>query len=250
MNFQIIPVGEQALNLVFPEKIDVQENRLIHQIAEQLKMADWPTIIDLIPAYHTLTINYNVEKTDFEKISQDLKAFINSLNFNENSSQKQRVVEIPVCYGDKFGPDLMTVAEFAQMSPAEVVKMHTSQPYYVYFLGFLPGFAYAGFVPDKIAMPRLQQPRLQLAAGSVGIAGKQTGMYPVASPGGWRIIGQTPLRLYDPKNPLPPYHAGDWLQFNSVSSDEFYQIQQAADSGKYSIKTHFLMTTAATRGAK
>jgi allophanate hydrolase subunit 1 len=91
---------------------------------------------------------------------------------------------------------------------------------------------------------------LQLAAGSVGIAGKQTGMYPVASPGGWRIIGQTPLRLYDSKNPLPPYHAGDWLQFNSVSSDEFYQIQQAADSGKYSIKTHLLMTAAATRGAK
>lgn len=124
------------------------------------------------------------------------------------------------------------------MTTDEVIKMHTSQLYYIYLLGFLPGFAYAGFVEDQIAMPRLAKPRLKIPAGSVGIAGKQTGMYPVTSPGGWRLIGQTPLKLYDSKSPVPFYQAGDWLKFIAVSVVEFEKIKQQSIRGDYQFKTY------------
>lgn len=243
MKFKIVPIGEQALNIVFPEKIDVRENQLIHNLAASLKQQSHLGIVDLIPAYHTLTVNFDVGLTDFEQLSRQLETFIRTEKTTEITAASQRVVEIPVCYGGQYGPDLIAVAKFAELTPQQVIALHCQQPYYVYFLGFLPGFAYAGFVPDKIAMPRLQQPRLKLAAGSVGIAGKQTGMYPVASPGGWQIIGQTPLKLYDPTNPLPPYHAGDWLQFKAITAADFDQIQQASIAGKYQVKTYRLSET-------
>ena len=144
---------------------------------------------------------------------------------------------IPVLYGGKMGPDLSTVADFAHLSTQETVKAHTGRDYLIYFLGFLPGFAYMASVPDRLAMPRLEKPRLKIPAGSVGIAGHQTGFYPVESPGGWRIIGRTPLKLYDPRHPRSFYSAGDSVRFFAIDKDQFNAIQQADQQGAYQVRT-------------
>lgn len=238
LDYKVIPVGERAIMIDFPEKIDVAQNQLIHALADELKKLNKAEIMDLIPAYHTLTIDFDPFQTDFQAFKFWVQDFLATHLAEARKTILKRVVEIPVCYGGKFGPDLIDVAKFAGVTTDEVIKMHTSQLYYIYLLGFLPGFAYAGFVEDQIAMPRLAKPRLKIPAGSVGIAGKQTGMYPVTSPGGWRLIGQTPLKLYDSKSPVPFYQAGDWLKFIAVSVVEFEKIKQQSIRGDYQFKTY------------
>lgn len=236
LDYKVVPVGEQAVMIDFPEKIDIAQNQLIHVLANEIKKLNKPEIVDLIPAYHTLTVDFDPFQTDSENFIVWLSDFLQT-HLAATQVTSSRIVEIPVCYGGEYGPDLADVAKFAGTSPAEVIRLHTSSLYYIYLLGFLPGFAYAGFVVDQIAMPRLDQPRVKITAGSVGIAGKQTGMYPVDSPGGWRLIGQTPLKLYDPRSPLPYYHAGDWLKFKAISPAEFQVIKQQVKAGTFQIKT-------------
>jgi inhibitor of KinA len=132
---------------------------------------------------------------------------------------------IPVCYGEELGPDLLDVAERAGLAPSDVITLHASVTYRVYMVGFSPGFPYMGMVPDRIAAPRLPTPRRQVAAGSVGMAGNQTGIYPQPSPGGWRIIGRTPVRLFDLRRPKPCLiNAGDQVQFVPIDMEEFSNL--------------------------
>jgi inhibitor of KinA len=139
-----------------------------------------------------------------------------------NEISKQRILEIPVCYAKPFAPDLETLALQNQLTTEEVIQLHTAKVYRVYMIGFLPGFAYMGKVDHRIAAPRKSQPRTNIPAGSVGIAGEQTGIYPLVSPGGWNIIGQTPLKLFDAARPDPVlFQPGDRVHFYSISQNEF-----------------------------
>jgi len=128
------------------------------------------------------------------------------------------------------------VAKFASISVEELIKLHSGTDYFIYMMGFLPGFAYMGSVPEKIAMPRLEVPRKSIAPGSVGIAGAQTGMYPVESPGGWRILGRTPVKLYDPARPQLKYRSGDYIRFVPIDEKEYQRIKQLDAADKYSLK--------------
>ena len=144
------------------------------------------------------------------------------------------VLEIPVLYGGEMGPDLAFVAQNAGISEEEVVKIHTSTEYLIYMLGFTPGFTYLGGMSDKIATPRLKQPRVKIPAGSVGIAGKQTGVYPVDSPGGWQLIGRTPVKMYDPDREVPILpQAGQYIKFKAVSQAEYDKIAEEVAKGTY-----------------
>lgn len=231
-------ISEEAFDLVFANKIDIKINRLIQSLARYLlkNISRYRGIIDLIPAYHTLTVYFDPLLTSYQEAKQSLNNLLNSDLF-KNSSFAKRIIEIPVCYDDEFGPDLKDLAEYAKMSVDQLIETHTNSDYYIYMLGFLPGFAYMGTVIDRIAMPRLAQPRKKLEAGSVGIAGKQTGMYPVQSPGGWRIIGRTPLILYDPDRPEPRYRAGDYIRFKSISKEQYEQIREQDRAGEYKLNT-------------
>ena len=141
---------------------------------------------------------------------------------------------IPTLYGGEAGPDLEFVAGHNQLTPAEVVRIHSSVPYRIYMIGFTPGFPYLGGMSEKIAAPRLKTPRTKIPAGSVGIAGTQTGLYPVESPGGWQLIGRTPLQVFDPRSEQPfIYSAGDFLQFQPVSATEYESIRQDVERGVY-----------------
>ncbi len=233
-SYQIIPVGDQALDIEFANRIDPVVNRHLQEIGRYILKQHLSAVKTIIPAYRTLTVTFDGGQTSFEKLKDQLEPLIEKSMSAPLPPSKTWL--IPVCYGGKHGPDLDDVARFAGLSAEEVVNEHVSKAYLIYFLGFLPGFAYMGSVDQKIAMPRLEQPRLEIPAGSVGIAGKQTGFYPVASPGGWRIIGRTPLKLYDEKNPASFYHAGDSVKFFAVDEDEFQKIQLADQMGKYQVK--------------
>ncbi|RLI16460.1 hypothetical protein DRO49_04670 [Candidatus Bathyarchaeota archaeon] len=196
-------------------------------------------IVEIVPAYTTLLIHYNPRSANFEEISKAIEEAEKEIRVEgiREDVEKKRLLEIPVAYGEEYGPDLEYVAKYAGLSSHEVIKIHSSQTYLVYMIGFTPGFTYMGEVPDIIAAPRLEKPRLRVPAGSVGIAGKQTGIYSVESPGGWRIIGRTPLRLFDPnKDPPTLLQAGDLVKFKPINADEYEILKREVEAEKISLE--------------
>ena len=153
--------------------------------------------------------------------------------------ERKKVFEIPVCYGGEFGPDIATIAEHAGLSEQEVIELHSSRDYLIYMLGFLPGFCYLGGLDERIFTPRLASPRLKIDAGSVGIGGSQTGIYPLDSPGGWQLMGKTPVKTYDPDREVPIlFEAGNYIRFVPVSEEEFYRIKELVDKNEYQVVVH------------
>jgi len=184
---------------------------------------------DIIPAYTTITVVYDIaairkitNTAAYKYISEQIEKAISECDWKNESSPREII--IPVCYDISLGIDLPEMSNQKNISIEEIISIHTSATYNVYMLGFLPGFAYMGMVDDKIVVPRLSQPRKNVPAGSVGIAGNQTGIYPLDSPGGWNIIGQTPLRMFDINNTDPCLvKPGDKVKFVSISLEQFHQ---------------------------
>ncbi|GAB6134963.1 5-oxoprolinase subunit PxpB [Thermococcus prieurii] len=221
MNFK--PLGDSALLVSFGEVIDEETNDRVHALAGAIEKASFEWLVEVVPAYSSLAVIYEPELIDFERV----KRAIRELEFSAEKFEG-RLVEIPVLYGGEYGPDLEFVAEYNGLTPEEVIEIHSRPVYRVYFLGFLPGFAYLGGMDERIAMPRLEKPRLKVPAGSVGIAGKQTGIYPLESPGGWRLIGRTPLRLFNPsKEPPTLLQPGDRVKFVPIDEGEFEELYRA-----------------------
>ena len=165
-------------------------------------------VAEVVPSYTSVLVRFDPLATTHEDISERLRG----LDMDGEAQARPRVVEIPVRYGGEWGPDLAFVADHAGMTEAEVIALHSQRPYRIYMIGFLPGFPYLGGLDARLHTPRLDSPRTRIPAGSVGIGGQQTGVYPVESPGGWRIIGRTPMKLFDPDRP-PLYGAGDMIRF-------------------------------------
>lgn len=226
--YRIFSLGDAAITIDFGNRINEAINDEVVARFYQLQQDPLPGMIEAVPAYSSLTIYYDVlmlrKKIPTSQTVYDwMKGQIKD-RFKQEAQQvieKKRIMKIPVCYDEEIGIDIKYLATSKNLSVETVVKIHTSKVYRVYMLGFLPGFAYMGELDEKIAMPRKPQP-VKVAAGSVGIAGKQTGIYPLTSPGGWQIIGRTPLKLFD-GNSIPPtlLKAGDTVQFYSISRDEF-----------------------------
>ena len=202
---------------------------------DDIKKENIDRIIELVPTYCSLLINYDVLKINYNTLVEKLKTFLNN-DVETTEGEEVTLVEIPTLYNDEFGPDLSYVAEYNKLSKEEVIKIHTGTDYLVYMLGFMPGFTYLGGMSEKIATPRLESPRLQIYPGSVGIAGKQTGMYPSMSPGGWRIIGRTPLKLYNPDSDTPVYiSSGDYVRYVSISEEEYNEILKKVENNEYKL---------------
>lgn len=220
---QICYAGDQALLISLGNEINLDTNRKVHAFARLLQENIPQGIIDIIPAYTTLVIQFDallIEGDQLEKTIQTLYK-----NVLETSIPEAKMVTLPVCYGEEFGPDLYDVAEHNHLTPDEVVRLHTSTTYPVYMIGFTPGFPYLGGLNKKLHTPRLDTPREKVAAGAVGIANNQTGIYPIESPGGWRIIGRCPYTIFDPHRAAPfLISAGDILQFTSISKSEYSSI--------------------------
>lgn len=218
---RILPCGDSALTLVLGDEVSEAVHRRVKAMELALRRAALPGVLELVPTYTTVCIHYDPCLI----LCSQLEAAILSLTFAPEAVENAgRLVEIPVCYGGAYGPDLETVAAHAGLLPEEVIRRHTAPEYRVYMLGFLPGFAYLGGLDETIACPRLQTPRTRIPAGSVGIAGSQTGIYPLVSPGGWQLIGRTPETLFsltaqgESRFLLSP---GDRVRFFAVPPETF-----------------------------
>lgn len=222
---RILPLGDAALSVEFGAQIDLATNERVRLLHQSLLQQPLPGVVETVPTYRSLMVVYRPETIGWEAISKELTDRVSALSGEDETPPE--TVDIPVLYGGEYGPDLAFVAKHAGLSEEEVVRIHSAGQYRVYMLGFLPGFPYLGGMDPRIAAPRLPSPRAEIAAGSVGIAGEQTGIYPLASPGGWQLIGRTPLPLYAPeRSPSILLKAGQNLRFYSITQEEYDDISQ------------------------
>jgi inhibitor of KinA len=228
---RIYPITETAITVSWGNNMEEAHFEQVQRLMQQLESNPFPGYAEAVPAYASLTIYYNPvivsdafqlkPGTIFNRVSSYIQSLL-QLPMAKTTFHNRPVIEIPVCYGGEFGPDLGFVARQHQLPESEVISIHTSQIYRVYMIGFMPGFPYLGLVPDKIATPRKAVPQPSVPAGSVGIAGQQTGIYPYQSPGGWQIIGQTSIPLFNPDLPKPSLlSAGDQVRFISIGKEQF-----------------------------
>lgn len=232
-----IPAGETAILVKFGDAISEEINRLVRSFVLVLKSNEnyGIGIVEFVPAYTDVLVYYDLHIFTFQEIIDLLKELV--LKMDSIDLPASRLIEIPVCYGGKYGEDLNEVAQRNKLTEDEVIRIHSSSDYLIYMLGFTPGFAYLGGLDKRIATPRREQPRTIIQAGSVGIAGDQTGIYPIESPGGWQLIGRTPLRLFDPENETPfLFEAGDKLRFVPIDGDEYFRIEQLVEQRKFKLK--------------
>ncbi len=222
-SYKIKVVGDSAIAIFLGNKIDEKINDVVLTIAKKIEEKNIKGITEVVPTYCSVYIYYDPLKADYRQVLNELHEIVKSTKVKEKI--KTRTIEIPVAYGGEFGPDLEFVAQYHNMSIDDVIEIHSKPTYRVYMLGFTPGFAYMGGLDKRIATPRLKTPRKRVPAGSVGIAGEQTGIYPIESPGGWRLIGRTPLKLFNPKRDPPTLLLpGDRVKFIPIDHEEFYKI--------------------------
>jgi len=225
--------GDTSLAVIFGDEISSVMNEKVRAFDEAIAKENIRGIYETVPTYCTITVHYAPEIIRYNELKAKLTEMLEAGN-NEFHDTGADVIEIPVIYGGEFGPDINYVAEHSKMSVEEVIKIHSQPEYLIYMLGFTPGFPYLGGMDERIATPRLSSPREKIPAGSVGIAGKQTGVYPMDTPGGWQLIGRTPLPLYDPRKVKPILlDAGMHVRFVPVTMDEYRDICDQVEDGIY-----------------
>ena len=214
------PASDQSLLIYFGDRITLEANQHVRKLLALLVSEPVPGIRNLHPAYCSLLVDFDALKLSHSELEEILRGYLDRLE--DVPLAKQREIEIPTCYGGEFGPDLNDVAALHGLTPAQAIELHASVTYLVYFLGFVPGFAYLGELPEGLATPRLDAPRRSVPAGSVGIAGNQTGVYPFATPGGWRLIGRTPIAMFRPdRTNMSLLSIGDRVRFTPISGARF-----------------------------
>jgi len=215
MSHRIVAAGDSAIVVEFEARIDPAINALAIALAEALQATEVAGVRDVVPTYRSVAIHFDPLRTDIDALTGQIDRAVATAGSSPVTSRSP--IRIPVCYGSEFGPDLPAVAAYAGCSEQAVVLAHTETTYRVFMLGFVPGFAYLGIVDQRIAMPRHAVPRVRVPARSVAIAGVQTGIYPSETPGGWQLIGRTPLPPFDPDRPEPfLMKAGDAVQFYAI----------------------------------
>jgi|SRR5690349_13107823 len=226
VDFRILSLGDAALTIEFGQEIDPAVNTRVIAFAETVRAQAWEGVLDVVPTFRSVTIHVDPLCVDLDTLTNWLLQLPKTAHHGMPSGKQHR---IPVLYGGEGGPDLHDVAAFAKLSAADVISLHASVLYRVYMLGFSPGFPYLGLVPEPLAMPRLPTPRITVPAGSVGIAGTQTGIYPISTPGGWRLIGRTPIALYRPHSATPfLLNPGDLVRFEPIEQPEFDRLRREA----------------------
>lgn len=229
------PMGDRGLLIEFEEMISPEVNGKVRALLQGIEAARIPGVQEVVPAYRSLLVYYDplvISQADLCAKIRDIEGELGHLKL-----PKPRVFRLPVCYGGEMGPDFPYVAKHNGLTEEEVVAIHSEATYLVYMIGFLPGFPYLGGMSPRIATPRLPEPRTRIPAGSVGIAGDQTGIYPIESPGGWQIIGRTPVELFTPQNEPPVLLAmGDFVEFFPIPLEEFREIRTQVERGEYRVE--------------
>lgn len=230
-DFRILKAADSALVVEFGSTIDRKISDRVLALAEALEHARLPGVIEVIATFRSLSVNYNSLVTTGGELEQAITAFVDKPT---QSSHRKRLWDIPVCYEPKFAPDIEDVAKSVHLSVAEVAALHAGTQYHVYMIGFVPGYPYMGDLPEKLQLPRRSDPRTRVPPGSLAIATSMTAVYPYESPGGWHLIGTSPVRFFDAASTkgalLGP---GDGVKFRPVTPDEFARIRLAVDRNDY-----------------
>ena len=209
---KIVPLGDSALLIQVGDEIDIAINQRVHALAALMNISPLKGVLETVPAYATLLVHYDPLILSFRLLKDYLSEKLTVVQ--DNLSRKRKQIEVPVRYGGEQGVDLESVARHCQLQMEDVIRIHSRKMYTVFMMGFTPGFPYMGKLDDAILMPRLKTPRTRVPAGTVAIAGSQTGIYPIDSPGGWQLIGWTPLQLFDPESETPfLFSPGDEVKF-------------------------------------
>ncbi|MGI8313820.1 5-oxoprolinase subunit PxpB [Halobacillus mangrovi] len=238
MNLTYHALGDTGMQIVFGSEISEKTNQSIRMVANELKQHPIEGVVEWVPAYTTLTLYYQPSVLTYDELQAKITDFYEVLQEQKGPVSDSLVYLLPTYYGGEIGEDLSVVAEQNGLSEEDVVHIHSSQDYLIYMMGFVPGFPYLGGMSEKIATPRREDPRAEIAPGSVGIAGSQTGVYPLKSPGGWQLIGRTPVKLYDLDQEQPILlESGSYIRFVPVSKQEFDEIESAVERGEYTVQT-------------
>ena len=212
MNPRIVPLGDSSVLVQLGDEIDLTINQRVHALANLIANSVINGVIETVPAYATLLVHYDPLILSFTQMKDHLREKMTQMQ--ENESRKPRLVEVPVRYGGEMGPDLESVASHCGLRVEDVIRIHSERIYTIFMMGFTPGFPYMGKLDDALIMPRLETPRTRAPAGTVAIAGSQTGIYSIDSPGGWQLIGWTPLKLFEPESESPfLFSPGDEVKF-------------------------------------
>ncbi|ATY57173.1 TPA: 5-oxoprolinase subunit PxpB [Staphylococcus argenteus] len=227
-------INEQTIMIYFKNEITEVTYHNVMSMMRWISEKNISEIQDIVPSYRAILIYFDDQAITASKLIENLEL----TKFNDKNiidvNQHKRIIKIPVLYGGMFGPDIEEVAEYNQISTKQVIEKHTSRPYLIYMLGFMPGFPYLGGLDESLHTPRRSEPRLKIKAGSVGIANNQTGLYPLDSPGGWQIIGRTPVTVFNSKrNPMTLYEAGDWIHFYEIDEKQYKQIEKNISEDKF-----------------
>lgn len=234
-----LPSGDSSLIIEVGNEISENINKKIRDLVYCINKAKIKGIVELIPTYSTILISYDPIKISFNGLVEKLKEV--EKNMKEIKLPEALVIHIPTLYGGEYGKDIQYVSKHNNITTKEVIKIHSEAKYLVYMLGFTPGFPYLGGMSEKISTPRLKTPREKIPAGSVGIAGSQTGIYPIDSPGGWRLIGRTPIKLFNlDREKEVLLKAGDYLKFYPIDEEEYKEIEKKVKSNEYQIKKTIL----------
>lgn len=233
MNVRFLSAGDRALVVEFGDRIDRELSNNVLRLDANLRSSGLPGMVETVPTFRSLMVHYDplvISRSDLERSIAGL------LDRQSALRTAATLWRVPVCYEGEFAPDLAEVARRTGLAPSDVVALHSAVPYHVYMLGFLPGFPYLGDLPPQLALPRRADPRVRVPAGSVSIATTLSAIYPYESPGGWHLIGTTPVRLFDPTWPHPALLApGNVVWFEPIDSISFAEIRKAADSGNYQV---------------
>ena len=223
---QFRAASDQAILVYLGEEIGQAAHERVVKLLRMLQQEPPRWIRNVQPAYCSLLVNFDLSLADHAEVEETIRSY--EQRAEKQRAPKTRTIEIPVCYGGEFGTDLEEVAAGHGLKPEKVIELHSSETYRAYFLGFAPGFAYLGDVPAAIATPRLSSPRKKVPAGSIGIAGRQTAVYPMTTPGGWRVLGRTPLRVFRAdRKPMGLITIGDRVRFRPISGEVFEKLENA-----------------------
>ncbi len=232
---QIAPEGDCAVRVQFGDRIEPAINRRVHDFCHAVAKKAIVGVLECVPSYCVATVYYRPEIVGYDTLLKQLSTLLP--NSTAPPHTETPLIEIPVVYGGEFGPDLADIARRLSLTEDEVVARHSKHAYLCYMIGFMPGFPYLGELPGDLRLPRRESPRVRVPAGSVALADAQTGIYPQESPGGWHLIGRTPLRLFNPvADPPTIIQPGDFVQFVPIEVSQFHAADDDARQGKHSMR--------------
>src|SRR5438094_1297399 len=235
MNVRFLSAGDRALVVEFGDRIDRALNAEVLRLDTSLRSSELAGVVETVPTFRSLMVHYDPLVTTRANLE---RAIASLLDRKPGSRSTGTLWRVPVCYDGEFAPDLAEVAHLIGLSPGEVIALHSGTRYHVYMLGFLPGFPYMGDLPPQLALPRRADPRLRVPAGSISIATSLTAIYPYESPGGWHLIGATPIQMFDPERPKPALFApGDAVRFQPIDPTAFASIRRAVETRSYEVES-------------